>query len=120
MFEPSVKLSTASILACVFIVNIAPPCLAAGPAPGLQPFFVIQGCVQDIITSLLSHQVRLIGPACCKALNEGDDKCFLWTQFSHHWATFVAPNSTVSGYILTKSFIYFVTQNWLKTIMSRI
>ncbi|KAK2635951.1 hypothetical protein Ddye_030743 [Dipteronia dyeriana] len=84
-----VKFSIALILACVFMV-IAPG-LAAEPATlkfpplfGKDPEVVkclstlhnVKGCFQEIITSFLSHQVKLIGPACCEALNEVDDKCW--------------------------------------------
>ncbi|KAK0574659.1 hypothetical protein LWI29_026830 [Acer saccharum] len=86
MSHASVNFSIALILACVFIV-IAPG-LAAEPefpplfgqdpnvAKCLSTLQSVQGCVQEIITSFLSHQVKLIGPACCKALNEVDDNCW--------------------------------------------
>ncbi|KAK3222725.1 hypothetical protein Dsin_009750, partial [Dipteronia sinensis] len=65
------------------------PGLAAEPAtPEFPPLFgkdpnvvkclsthqSVKGCIQEIITSFLSRQVKLIGPACCKVLNEVDDK----------------------------------------------
>ncbi|KAK2635950.1 hypothetical protein Ddye_030742 [Dipteronia dyeriana] len=89
MSQAGVKFSIALILACVFIV-IAPG-LAAEPAAlefpplfGNDPDVVkclstlqsVKGCVQEIITSFLSLQVKLIGPACCVAVNEVDDKCW--------------------------------------------
>ncbi|KAL5786336.1 hypothetical protein ACOSQ2_008728 [Xanthoceras sorbifolium] len=88
MSQASVRFSIALIIACVFTVIATT--LAAEPAVGLPPLFGqdpdiqkclstlqnVQGCVQEIITSFLSHQVQLIGPACCKALNEVDDKCW--------------------------------------------
>ncbi|KAH7574342.1 hypothetical protein JRO89_XS03G0284500 [Xanthoceras sorbifolium] len=100
MSQARVQFSIALILACVFMV-IAPS-LAAEPAPGFPPLFEqdpdamkclstlqsVQGCVQEVITSFLSHQVQLIGPACCKSLNEVDDKCwprvFPFDPFFHH------------------------------------
>ncbi|XP_059315964.1 uncharacterized protein LOC132066767 [Lycium ferocissimum] len=35
----------------------------------------VPGCVEEIITSFLSIQVRLIGPQCCKAALEFEDSC---------------------------------------------
>ncbi|XP_059315539.1 uncharacterized protein LOC132066193 [Lycium ferocissimum] len=35
----------------------------------------VPGCVEEIITSLLSIQLRLIGPQCCKAALEFEDSC---------------------------------------------
>ncbi|KAK1550324.1 hypothetical protein Q3G72_017265 [Acer saccharum] len=88
MSQTSVNFSIALILACVFMV-IAPGS-AAEPSTEFTALFgkdpdvmqclstlqSVQGCVQEIITSFLSHQVQLIGPACCKALNKVDDKCW--------------------------------------------
>ncbi|KAF6150280.1 hypothetical protein GIB67_033979 [Kingdonia uniflora] len=36
----------------------------------------VERCVQDVITSFLSFHVRLIGPACCKAIVEVNDSCW--------------------------------------------
>ncbi|KAK4376522.1 hypothetical protein RND71_002818 [Anisodus tanguticus] len=35
----------------------------------------VPGCVEEIITSFLSIQPRLIGPQCCKAALEFEDNC---------------------------------------------
>ncbi|KAI9191849.1 hypothetical protein LWI28_014460 [Acer negundo] len=91
MSKASFRFSIALILACVFMVtamSLAAEVLPA--AAGLPPLFsqdpdilnclstlqAVQGCVQEIIASFFSHQVQLIGPACCKTLNEVDDKCW--------------------------------------------
>ncbi|KAK1551371.1 hypothetical protein Q3G72_034520 [Acer saccharum] len=48
----------------------------------------VQGCVQEITTSFLSHQVQLLGTACCKALNEVDDK-FCWPKVLNNYCAAV-------------------------------
>ncbi|TXG61915.1 hypothetical protein EZV62_013278 [Acer yangbiense] len=91
MSQTNVNFSIALILACVFMV-IAPGS-AAEPSTEFTALFgqdpdvlqclstlqSVQGCVQEITTSFLSHQVQLLGTACCKALNEVDDR-FCWPK----------------------------------------
>ncbi|CAK9147606.1 unnamed protein product [Ilex paraguariensis] len=36
----------------------------------------VQGCIQEVLTSVLTLQFRLIGPDCCQAILNIDDNCW--------------------------------------------
>ncbi|MCD7472387.1 hypothetical protein HAX54_013617 [Datura stramonium] len=36
----------------------------------------VPGCIEEILTSFLSIQLRLIGPQCCKAILDIEDSCW--------------------------------------------
>ncbi|KAL3532270.1 hypothetical protein ACH5RR_005791 [Cinchona calisaya] len=44
--------------------------------PCLQAVVSTQGCIEELVTSFLSLQSRILGPECCKALIGVDDNCW--------------------------------------------
>ncbi|KAF8400709.1 hypothetical protein HHK36_014009 [Tetracentron sinense] len=53
-----------------------PPELEPGIMQCWSSFTSIEGCVLEIYESVLKLQIGMIGPACCKAITEVNDKCW--------------------------------------------
>ncbi|KAF6160077.1 hypothetical protein GIB67_025740 [Kingdonia uniflora] len=70
-FEPSISQPTSE--AELAAVGSVPEIQVQQCLSSLQS---VEGCVQEVITSFLSFQVRLVGPVCCKAIVELKDSCW--------------------------------------------
>lgn len=80
--------SIALIVASVSVLQsaiVAEPSLGLGlevfgrVGPGgdcLATLTGFQDCAQEVVSSMATFQVQLVGPECCRALAEADNKCW--------------------------------------------
>ncbi|KAF8393887.1 hypothetical protein HHK36_020085 [Tetracentron sinense] len=58
------------------MIGVFPPELEPGIMQCWSSLTSIEGCVMEIFQSVLTLKIGMIGPACCKAITEVNEKCW--------------------------------------------